>query len=296
MKREIAFINFLLYLVPSLSFVLIFFVIPFISTVIRSLFRFKIATYEVLGFAGVGNYFSVLRDTAFQVSFINSLILGFAGALPAVLVGLLTATICNQKFRGNGIILSIVVAAWAIPPIIAGRIWRMLFLPNGLISTIASWVGLSQRSYSIIGDPSLALLAVVVASIWKFSPFAALILLGGMQTIPPQLYEAAKIDGASAIMTFRHITLPLLARYFNIALLFVNIYLVATVDLIYAMTGGGPGYASEILASYVYKMYFLQQDFGKGGALSVLLILWGLISLAPLLYIIYRQIFRRDER
>jgi multiple sugar transport system permease protein len=273
------------------SFILL---VPLLNTFYRSFLKIKIGTMEVLGFIGLGNYINIINDSAFRVSFLNSLILGFAGALPAVLVALLVASVSNQQFRGSGIILSLIVAAWAIPPIVAGRVWRTLFLPNGLISTLGSYLGLCERSYSILGDPSFALISVIIASIWKFSPFATLILFGGMRTIPPELYEAAKIDGATFYRTFRHITLPLIARYFNIAVLFVAMYMAATVDLVYALTGGGPGYATEILASYTYKVYFLQQDFGKGGATSIILIMWSLISVGPLIYFISKQMFGRE--
>jgi multiple sugar transport system permease protein len=273
------------------SFILL---VPLLNTFYRSFLKIKIGTMEVLGFIGLGNYINIINDSAFRVSFLNSLILGFAGALPAVLVALLVASVSNQQFRGSGIILSLIVAAWAIPPIVAGRVWRILFLPNGLISTLGSYSGLCERSYSILGDPSFALISVIIASIWKFSPFATLILFGGMRTIPPELYEAAKIDGATFYRTFRHITLPLIARYFNIAVLFVGMYMAATVDLVYALTGGGPGYATEILASYTYKVYFLQQDFGKGGATSIILIMWSLISMGPLIYFISKQMFGRE--
>ena len=273
------------------SFILL---VPLLNTFYRSFLKIKIGTMEVLGFIGLGNYINIINDSVFRVSFLNSLILGFAGALPAVLVALLVASVSNQQFRGSGIILSLIVAAWAIPPIVAGRVWRILFLPNGLISTLGSYLGLCERSYSILGDPSFALISAIIASIWKFSPFATLILFGGMRTIPPELYEAAKIDGATFYRTFRHITLPLIARYFNIAVLFVGMYMAATVDLVYALTGGGPGYATEILASYTYKVYFLQQDFGKGGATSIILIMWSLISLGPLIYFISKQMFGRE--
>jgi multiple sugar transport system permease protein len=273
------------------SFILL---VPLLNTFYRSFLKIKIGTMEVLGFIGLGNYINIINDSAFRVSFLNSLILGFAGALPAVLVALLVASVSNQQFRGSGIILSLIVAAWAIPPIVAGRVWRTLFLPNGLISTLGSYLGLCERSYSILGDSSFALISVIIASIWKFSPFATLILFGGMRTIPPELYEAAKIDGATFYRTFRHITLPLIARYFNIAVLFVGMYMAATVDLVYALTGGGPGYATEILASYTYKVYFLQQDFGKGGATSIILIMWSLISVGPLIYFISKQMFGRE--
>jgi multiple sugar transport system permease protein len=278
------------------AFIVTFFIllVPLLNTLYRSFLKIRIGSTEILGFIGLGNYINIINDTAFRVSFLNSLILGFAGALPAVLVALFVASVCNQQFRGNRIILSLIVAAWAIPPIVAGRVWKILLLPNGLVSTVGSYLGLCQRSYSILGDPSVALISVIIASIWKFSPFATLILLGGMRTVPPELYEAAKIDGATFYKTFRYITLPLIARYFNIAVLFVSMYIAATVDLVYALTGGGPGYATEILASYTYKVYFLQQDFGRGSATSIILILWALISMGPLIYFISKQMFGRE--
>lgn len=295
MRRMKALLTPLFYNIPALSSVGFVILIPFVITIYRSFFKFKIGSFQIMDFVGFQNFLWILKDSTFQISFVNSLIVGFAIPLPAVLISLLVAAICNQQFRGNGLILSLVVSAWAIPAVIAGRVWKILFLPNGLISTIGSYLGLCDSSYTMLGDPNFALLSVIIVSIWKFSPFATLILLGGMRTIPPELYEAAKIDGASYKDTFLHITLPMVARYVNIAILFVGMFASATVDLVYSLTGGGPGYASEILASYTYKMFFLQQDFGKGSATAMTLILWSLVSLAPLLYFIYKQTFGRES-
>lgn len=263
-------------------------------TFYRAFFRYRIGSFEVIEFAGLRNFSNVLNDIAFQVSFVNSLIVGFVGVLSTVLVALIVAAICNQSFYGNRFLLSLVVITWAIPPIIAGRLWNILLLPNGLFSTFFYYLGLlNQRSYTLLGDPSASLFAVILVSIWKFSPFATLILLGGMKSIPTELYEAAKIDGASPFYTFIHVTVPMILKYFNVAVLFTGIYMAGTVDLVYAVTRGGPGYASEILASYTYKTFFLQQDFGKGSAVAIFLIGWGMLSAVPLLYFIYKQTFGR---
>jgi len=293
--RRIKSLSSIFYNIPALSLTGLIIFIPFIITFYRSFFKFKIGSFQILNFAGLGNYLWILEDSTFHISFINSLIMGFAVPLPAVLIALLVAALCNQRFRGNGLVLSLVVCAWAAPAVISGRVWKILFLPNGLISTIGSYLGLCERSYTMLSDPTFALLTIIIVSIWKFSPFATLIILGGMRTIPPEIYEAAKIDGASYKDTFLRITLPLIGRYINIAILFVGMYTAATVDLVYALTGGGPGYATEILASYTYKMFFLQQDFGKGSATAIILIIWSLISLAPLLYFIYKQTFGRGS-
>lgn len=223
----------------------------------------------------------------------NTLLLGLVGGLLTVLVALIVATVCNQTFRGNGILISLIVVIWAIPAIVAGRIWKILFLPNNVISQLLYAVAVfPSPEYTMLQDKNLALLSVIIASLWKFSPFAALILLGGMRSIDRTIYEAAIIDGASPFKTFRYITLPLIARYFNIAVLFSTLYVTGTVDLVYAITGGGPGYATEILTSYVYKIFFLQWNFGKGSAASIILICWALLSMGPLLAFLYRQLFR----
>lgn len=287
--------SFIFYNLPSLSFVGIVIFIPFLITLYRSFFKFRIGSFEILNFTGFRNYLWIIGDSTFQISFINSLIIGFAVPLPSVLIALLVAALCNQRFRGNSLVLSLVVSAWAAPAVIAGRVWKIFFQPHGLISLLGSYLGLCDPSYTMLADPKFALLSVIIVSIWKFSPFATLIILGGMRTISPELYEAARIDGASYRDTFLKITLPLIGRYMNIAILFVGMFTAATVDLVYSLTGGGPGYASEILSSYTYKMFFLQQDFGKGSATAMILILWSLISLAPLLYFIYKQTFRRES-
>ncbi|MDW8021391.1 MAG: sugar ABC transporter permease [Nitrososphaerota archaeon] len=283
------------FVVPSLVLSSLCLLIPLIDTFSLSLQSYRLAAAIKGTFVGLQNYLSIFTESTFQVCFVNTLLLGLIGGMSTVLVALIVAVICNQDFKGNGVLVSLIVIIWAIPSIVAGRIWKILFLPNNVISQLFYAIGMFPSPvYTMLQDKNLALLTIIIASTWKFSPFAALILLGGMRSIDKTIYEAAIIDGASPSKTFRYITLPLIARYFNIALLFTTLYVTGTMDLVYAITGGGPGYATEILTSYVYKIFFLQWNFGKGSAASIILICWSLLSMGPLLLFLYRQLFRRE--
>lgn len=283
------------FILPALLLSSICLLVPLIDILSLSLQSYRLASPIKGTFIGLTNYLSILTDHVFHICFLNTLLLGLIGGLLTVFVALIVAVICNQAFRGSGLLISLIVVIWAIPSIVAGRIWKILYLPNNLASHLLYAIGVfPSPTYTLLQDTNLALLTVIIASLWKFSPFAALIFLGGMRSIDRTIYEAAIIDGATPFKTFRYITLPLIARYFNIAVLFTTLYITGTVDLVYAITGGGPGYATEILASYAYKVYFLQWDFGRGGAVSIILICWALISMAPLLYFLYKQLFREE--
>jgi multiple sugar transport system permease protein len=285
------------YVIPALILVGIFTLAPLFYTIYLAFVYWRVGAGSELNgtFVGLLNFQRLIEDEAFKMSLINTLILGLGGSFGSVFLGLITALILNKPFKGRGIFRSIVLLPWAIPAVISGRFWKILFLPNGAVSTLLYSLGLVESpQYSILGDHRVAMIGVIIAIIWSHAPFSSLVILGGLQGVPLELYDSAKVDGASSLQIFRHITFPFISRFINISLLFTSLAVGGAVSMVYALTGGGPGYSTEVVALYLYKIYFYQWDFGKGGALSTILTLWFLFSSFPLILMLFRQIMREE--
>jgi len=281
------------FILPALILTGIFSLVPMIYTIYLSFVYWRVGAGSELNgtFLGLLNFQRLIADGAFINALINTIIMGLGGTFGIILLSLGTALILNKSFKGRGIFRSIVLLPWAIPMVIAGRFWKILYLPNGLVSTLLSALGLVESPlYSVIGDYRVAILSVIMTLIWRHTPFASLILLAGLQSIPTEVYDSAKVDGASSVQIFRYITLPSISRFINIALLFTNLAVGGSMAVIYTLTAGGPGYATETVDLYLYKIYFYQWDFGKGGAFSTILFLWFLLTCFPLIRILFKQI------
>ena len=192
----------------------------------------------------------------------NTLIFVTASVSCEMILGLLIALIINRSFRGRGLFRAAVLIPWAIPTVVASQMWR--FINNdyyGLLNYIL--FGSTLAAYRAwLADPLFAMGAMIAADVWKTSAFAALILLAGLQTIPEELYEAARMDGATAWQRFTRITLPLLMPAFLIALLFRTMDAFRVFDLVFVMTQGGPADSTDVLQFYGYKKMFAEGFLG----------------------------------
>src|SRR5437773_8019231 len=178
-----------------------------------------------------------------------------------------------------------------LPPVVAGVTWRLIYNPNfGVLNGILRLFGLDTRRWTWLADPSLALPAVILVDVWEWTPFVFLILLAGLQAIPQEPYEAARIDGANAWQTFLHITLPLLIPAILVALLLRTMDLLRIFDQIFILTQGGPGFSTETVSLYIYRTAFRFFDFGYAAAMSfVLLLLTNIVSVG------YIRLLQRQE-
>jgi len=180
------------------------------------------------------------------------------------------ALVLNQSFRGRGIVRTISLLPWALPTALMGLAWAWIFNDQyGIVNDILLRLGILKTGISWLGDPTLAMMAVIIADVWKTTPFIALLLLAGLQSISSDLYEAHSIDGASAWQSFWKITVPLLMPQIVIALLFRFAQAFGIFDLIQVMTGGGPAGATETVSIYIYGTVMRYLDFGYGAALVV---------------------------
>ncbi|HEV8719435.1 MAG TPA: sugar ABC transporter permease [Candidatus Binatia bacterium] len=277
----------LLFLLPSFIFVAVFSLFPILESFRLSFYRL-ILTLPWLGQKMVGwqNYIDLSEDPVAMESLVTTLI--FVGVtIPLeLLFGLGIALVLNDVFYGRGLLRAVVLIPWAIPTVVSSQMWRFIFNDRyGLINFIL-FGGDVSRYLAPLADPHLALVAIMAAEIWKTTPFAALILLAGLQGIPDDLYEAASIDGATAWQKFRHVTVPLIRPALLLALLFRTIDSLRVFDLVFVTTQGGPADKTNVLQFYGYKKTFAEGMVGYGSAIAVAVFSMSLVfSLAYLRFL-----------
>ena len=265
------------FVLPSFFFVALFSIFPVIESIRWSFYR-SILTLPWLGqkMVGLENYTDLLTDLVARGAFWTTLL--FIGVtIPAeLLLGLGIALVLNRSFRGRGLLRAIVLVPWAIPTVVASQMWRFIFNDRYGLVNFVIFGNDTSRYLAPLADPGFALGAIMIAEVWKTTPFAALIVLAGLQSIPEDLYEAAQVDGASPWQQFRHITLPLLTPALLLALLFRTIDALRVFDLVYVMTQGGPADATNVLQFYGYKKTFAEGMVGYGSAIAVAVFLLSL--------------------
>ncbi|NJE05652.1 sugar ABC transporter permease [Thermococcus sp. M36] len=252
---------------PMLAFVVLFIIVPVLGTFWISLHR-DVTFIQGFKFVGLDNYITVLEKREFWYSLFVTVSFSLVSVSLETLLGLAFALILNERIRGRGILRAIVLIPWAVPTIISARTWELMYnYSYGLFNWILGAVGLSGVNW--LGTPLSAFFAVVLADVWKTTPFMALLLLAGLQAIPGDTYEAAIIDGASMFQRFRHITLPLLKPVLIVAVTLRTIDALRVFDIIYVLTGGGPGGATTSVSLMAFNYYNLG-DYGVGSAISIL--------------------------
>ncbi|MGH7233292.1 MAG: carbohydrate ABC transporter permease, partial [Nitrospiraceae bacterium] len=185
----------------------------------------------------------------------------------------------------------VMLVPWAIPTVVSARMWEWLYHSEyGLLNYLLRSAGLIDEPINWLGSPAWAIHAAIVMDVWKATPFAALLLLAGLQTIPRDLYLAARVDGAGRWATFRHVTLPLLMPVLLIVLAFRTMDAFRVFDAVYVLTGGGPGNSTETLSIYAYKTLFQSLQFGYGAALASTMFLLMLGITAVYLFMMRRQL------
>jgi multiple sugar transport system permease protein len=261
-----------LLLLPSFLYLTVVTIFPLIYGIYLSLTRFMLYEGSPSGFVGLANYIDILTSSRFWNSVIvTATFVAFAGGLE-LLLGLGLALLCNRRLRGISMIRTLLIAPMAIPPVVVGLTWRLMYQQEiGVIGYFLELVGLP--SFPFLGSPSTALYAVAIADIWEWTPFMFLILYAGLLGISPELYESATVDGANASQVFRWITLPLLMPSLSIAVLLRAIDLLKVFDIIYVTVKGGPGTATETLNYMVYLLSYKSLDMGAGNALAFVLLL-----------------------
>ena len=218
---------------------------------------------------GAGNYVEALYDPRFRYALAHTTFFVAVTVALELLLGLALALALQRAVRARGLLRTTVLLPWAIPTVVAALVWRFIFdSPAGLVSSLIAGVGLTAPTW--FADPVAAWVPLLVADVWKSTPFVAILLVAGLQGIDGSLYEAARVDGASAWRQFVDITLPLLRPALFVAFLFRALDAFRVFDVIYVMTGGGPGSATEPIALYTFSTLLQHLRFGYGSALSII--------------------------
>ncbi len=263
------------FVLPALSVVVLVALFPLGWTVWESLHLHDLHM-PWLGrpFVGVDNYVEILGDRRFWGAMWHTAFFTFATVTLELLLGLFLALAMNRGFRGRGLVRAAVLVPWAIPTVVAALLWRFIFDSQaGIVNAMLIGVGLMEEPLVWFIQATTAWVPIILADVWKTTPFVALLLLAGLQNIDRSLYEAASVDGATAGWQLWHITLPLLKPAILVALIFRTLDAFRVFDLIYVLTGGGPGTSTEPIALYTFNALFSNLRFGYGSALSVIVFL-----------------------
>ncbi|WP_017572381.1 carbohydrate ABC transporter permease [Nocardiopsis halotolerans] len=278
------------FLAPSFAFMAVIALFPVFYAIGRSLYDIQGFRQE---FTGIDNYVRVLTDPGFLNAVWNTLVFTVASVSLEFVIGMAFALIMNQAFVGRGLTRAVILIPWVIPTAVAAQVWRFMFdrnpgFVNAVLGTDINW----------LRDPFWSMVGVVSADVWKTAPFVALLLLAGLQTIPKDYYEAARVDGANALQRFWSVTLPLLRPAIVVALLFRTVEAMRMFDFAYVFTG----YSNSLATLSVYAQRYLvrEPDLGYANALStvtfVIVMLVGLAFISRMGRHMIGDVARKEKR
>jgi len=258
-------------LAPVLALVGLFTLLPFAYAAWTSVHR-HVLVLQGRPYVGLRNYRNAIEDPLFSNSLKTTLIFVLVAVPLVTLIGLLVALLLNQRVRGFGVLLVLVLLPWSVPTVSAGIMWRLLLHGDfGALDGFLYRIGAIDSYIQWLSSSNLAMGSVIAVHAWREFPLAAILFLASLQTIPPELGEAARLDRASAWQRFRHVTFPLLKAPLLIVLVYETIVAVSVFDLVYVLTGGGPGSATTLFSWFTYTATFKYLNFGEGAALSFMM-------------------------
>ena len=248
---------------PSLLIIVLVAFFPVLYGIVLSLTDSTVTAFG--SFVGVENYVEMFQNPDFLVGFVNTVIFTVVSVSLEFIIGLGIALAVNRAFRGRGLVRAAILVPWAFPTVISAVMWRLMFQDRiGIIQYVASTIGIVSEP--ILADRTLLLIAAILVDVWKTTPFMALLLLAGLQVIPGDVYEAARVDGANVYQRFFQITLPLLKGAILVAVLFRTLDSYRVYDLFYAMGQR----ELESLSTFVYEGVRISQlQFAQGNAAAV---------------------------
>ena len=260
-----------LFLLPALTLFLVFVAYPVFSTIKTSFYSLRIQTLSKGGkFIGLQNYSKLFQDENMWQTLRFTMLFTVISVVLETVIGMGCALIMNRDFSGKGLICSIILIPWCIPTVVSALMWSYMFAESyGVLNQFLQWSGITSNTVHWVTGANEAFISIVIADVWKTTPYMALLLLSGLKTVPSELREAAQIDGAGQIKVFFTITLPTMKPVFMVAVMFRTIASFRIYDLIRVLTNGGPGRATTSLTVYTMQQYFSFGNYGYGAALAV---------------------------
>lgn len=279
----------LLLMIPIVIVIFIITGLPFLRALYWSF------TDKVIGsrehFIFLDNYVNLFSDTVYWKSLRNTSVYTLGCVAAKLLVGLLWAVLLNQSFKGKAFFRTALLIPWALPGMVAAMTFRWMYDSTyGIINSILINLGIVSLPIAWLSNPRIVLFSAMIVNIWRGVPFFMFSILGEMQTLDRQVYEAATVDGAGIFKQFRYITIPSISNVLKVTVLLSTIWTFNDFENVWLVTGGGPLYASSVISTYTYDMAFIQNSFGR--ALSVA------ASVIPILIVImvfFSRIAKKDE-
>ncbi|MGD0625458.1 MAG: sugar ABC transporter permease [Thermodesulfobacteriota bacterium] len=266
-----------LYVLPAVLFLLSIMVYPLIYLIDLSLRKARYLK-PPMPYIGWENFQAVLTSNEFLNSLYNTFTWTAGSLALTALLGLVAALLFNEKFKGGNFFRVVILLPWIFPYVAAAIMWRFLLThPFGHFNAWLTGAGFIHGHLGALGSSDTAMIFAVLVNAWKHFPFIMLMLLSGLQGIPQELYDASKVDGASYLQQMRWVVLPMLRPILFVSLLIFIIWSINAFSIVYLLTGGGPGSATEIITLYIYRLSFIGLDFGLASAASIILFAVGLI-------------------
>ncbi|MGW8490107.1 carbohydrate ABC transporter permease [Streptomyces sp. NPDC055886] len=283
-------------LLPALVFLIAVTQLPFVATLVISLFDWNSLKPEKRHFTGLSNYASVFTDEALRESVVTTVVLTASVVIVSVVLGLVFALLLDRTFFGRGFVRTLLITPFLLVPVSAALLWKhALYNPEyGLFNGALTWFG-ELFGIESIAQPEwtseMPLIAIEASLVWQWTPFMMLILLAGLQSRPAEIMEAARLDGAGPWQIFRYLTLPHLRRYLELGILLGSVYIVQNFDAVFTITSGGLGTAN--LPYTVYETFYRAHEYGLASAAGVVVVI-GTIIIATFALRAVSSLFREE--
>ena len=266
------------FVLPGLAIYAVFMIYPFFGSIYYSLTEWDGAS-AVKEWVGLGNYEQILHDRRMWIALFHNVVWAVLGTIAPVLIGFVLAVLLWENNRFLLLFRTIFFIPFILPSVVLATVWQWIYNPvNGVLNSGLEAIGLEALARGWLGDPNTALLAVLVAGIWGTVGFVVVVLLAGLQNLDQSQVDAAVVDGANWFQRARHVILAGIAPVLTMVTTITLIGAFSVFDIVFIMTGGGPGYASDLLATYTYKMAFNQNSVGYGAALSMVITVLSLVT------------------
>lgn len=264
------------FVVPSLLYLLIIGIFPLIFSFGLSFLNWDVAAQRPMSLAGLANYGELMGDDRFWRTLLNTIIFAIAAVTLEIIFGFGLALLLNREIRGQSVFRVLLMLPMMATPVAVGYIWRMLYhVTNGPINHVLRVLHLPMGTW--LSDGSTSLMSVIITDIWQWTPFAFIILLAGLQSLPTEPFEAAEVDGASGLQSFYYLTLPMIRPILVIVFLLRMVEAIKIFDIIYVMTAGGPGISTETSTMYAKLVSLTQFRLGYGAAIAYVLLILAII-------------------
>ena len=278
----------LLISLPGVIFLFLIVIVPLGMLVVTSFLRYDFI--HPIEFTGLQNFYNVISQRLFWIALQNTVVYTVGVTLLTLAIGLVLA-LANSRIRAlSGFFRTLLILPWAVPAVVSGLVFRWMLDPGvGLINYTLVQIGLLKEPLNIFGDPSLAMLSTIVGYVWISYPFMFILVLAGIEAIPKELYEAAKVDGAKLIHSFRYITLPLARKSILVGLLITSMFSFRTIDTIWSMTRGGPARSTYVIGFNLLEYLIDYQNIGLASAVAIVMLLMIMVYALPMMYYVTKE-------